>query len=284
MNDQVELKEDIQVMYRYVLENGIDLSGSQLEDIAKFRIDSLGEVQLLQLHRSLVSLVSPTTPASLRATERVGTGWRINNSTNNILVVGTLVSLVLYVGTSVLWARMGEQVQYLAVIQLIFAAGVGAGFYSLWTAHKYIKNRTFDPQYNQLYLIRFVLGIVAGTILGYSMTDIFAGTAGQLQPSLLAIVGGYSADAVAQILQRLADTLVTIVKGNDSDSNEVERAKIRSKLNEETSKLEAEFKDKDAKRKQELVKKAMKLKDGTSEEATLAVQEMIDDLLDESED
>ena len=98
-----------------------------------------------------------------------------------------------------------------------FAAALGASFYGLFTAHEFVKNRTFDPRYNSLYLIRFVLGIVSGVILGM-FAPAFSGneTFQKLGPSVIALLGGFSADAVNQVLQRFVDILLAVVRGDNS--------------------------------------------------------------------
>lgn len=91
----------------------------------------------------------------------------------------------------------------------------GAGFYSLFTAYGYISDRTYDPGYNIIYLVRFFLGIVAGTVL------VTAGGWGPLKSfdsTILGLVGGYSADAVNQILLRISEVLVAAVKGTGKDN------------------------------------------------------------------
>jgi len=51
------------------------------------------------------------------------------------------------------------------VINWCCAAALGAVFYVLFTALQYVNNRTFDPAYNTVYVIRFVLGVLSGLIL-----------------------------------------------------------------------------------------------------------------------
>ena len=112
------------------------------------------------------------------------------------------------------------------VVQTLAAAGLGAGFYSLWTAQRYVKNRSFDPRYRPAYLTRWFMGLVAGTILGLAV-EIPA--LKKFDSVLLALVGGWSADAVAQILQRLSDTLVAAVKGDPAEQSKAERERYESR-------------------------------------------------------
>jgi len=113
-----------------------------------------------------------------------------------------------------------------------FAAALGAVFYVLFTVHEYVKNRTFDPQYNSLYLIRFVLGIIAGLILANVMAAPALSkneTVGSLGPVVIALLGGFSTEAVYQILQRLVDVMVAAVRGDNSDAAKAKAAQSAQK-------------------------------------------------------
>jgi hypothetical protein len=115
-------------------------------------------------------------------------------------------------------------------LQNLVAAILGAGFYALFTAYGYIASRTFDPAYNIVYLVRFLLGVVSGTILanfGPKMgLEGFATT-------LLGLVGGYSAEAVNQILTRVGETLVAAVKGGSKELLKEREATLRSEGREQ---------------------------------------------------
>jgi hypothetical protein len=110
---------------------------------------------------------------------------------------------------------------WLKQLNWFFAAALGAVFYVLFTAHEYVKNRTFDPRYNSVYLIRFVLGVLAGLILAsvaaaplLSQNETFR----SLGPAVIALLGGFSTEAVYQILQRLVDIMLAAVRGDVSDA------------------------------------------------------------------
>ena len=110
----------------------------------------------------------------------------------------------------------------LAMLTLLFAAAVGSGFYTLSTAQRYIQNRTFNPQFNQIYVMRFIVGVVAGAIIAamVALNQEGLGSVG-LAPAIAAIVGGYSAEVVQQILTRLAEALLTVVKGSPADQKDL---------------------------------------------------------------
>lgn len=100
----------------------------------------------------------------------------------------------------------------------VFAAIIGAAFNGLLTAYSYLRNRTFDPNYIGIYLIRFVIGVLAGVILANVGSKLFQQdqTISKLGPGVIALLGAYSAEAVRQILDRLVEVLVSIVKGRET--------------------------------------------------------------------
>lgn len=182
-------------------------------------------VQLvIRVHGELSQLVQPATPASIRASSIMN-----NRALFSITILGIVSFLILLLPTLFADSVYGKD-----EFQMIGAAGLGSAFYSLYTANRYLRDGTFDPRYNQLYLIRFALGVFAGYILGHfgremlSSVDSNNGNTKQIGTATLALVGGFASEAVAQILQRIADTLVTVVRGSDKDRAEADAEKLAS--------------------------------------------------------
>src|SRR6185503_9358434 len=96
-------------------------------------------------------------------------------------------------------------------LNFLAAAALGSAFAGLLIASDYLKNRTFDPRYLPVYYIRFFVGLLAGSILANLGSQLFEGnsTIATLGPGIIALLGGYSAEAVKQILDRLVEVLVT---------------------------------------------------------------------------
>jgi hypothetical protein len=102
----------------------------------------------------------------------------------------------------------------MSILINLSAATLGAGFYTLFTAYKYISERTYEPAYNTINLLRFFLGIVSGVILANFGPNIGAK---EYNPILLGLIGGYSSEAVNQILLRVTEVLVAAIKGSGKD-------------------------------------------------------------------
>jgi len=107
-------------------------------------------------------------------------------------------------------------------INALMGAGLGACFYILVKTQPYLVNRSYDPKYNAAYFSRFITGLIGGLILATVLNKALEG--GQLgqngvvafTPGVLAILGGYAAEAVEQILQRMADILLSVIRGDGS--------------------------------------------------------------------
>jgi hypothetical protein len=125
----------------------------------------------------------------------------------------------------------------------VAGAGLGACFYILMKLQPYLENRSFDPKYNSAYVTRFVIGMVAGVILAYVWAYLFTGQAANtsplrnLSPGIIGILGGFSAEAVQQILQRLVEVLLSLVRGDNS-------AQVQAKLAAQQAGKFADVRDK----------------------------------------
>jgi hypothetical protein len=91
----------------------------------------------------------------------------------------------------------------------IAAGGLGAAFYALFTAYRYIASGTYDTTYESSYWIRFILGLIAGVLVPALIP---IGKESVTRP-LLALLGGFSAAMLYRILQRLVQTVESLVEG-----------------------------------------------------------------------
>ena len=223
-------RDEFNLMLRYVLSEGLPIDDKTRSLIAVVQQGVMPVVPetaaegpfdtLLQAHAALSKIIAPATPLSLEATEP-GPGWFASLKRPPLVraMIGiAIVAAVGFVATSIEIESKGVITQRL---NWTFAAALGAVFYVLFTAHSYVKDRTFDPRYNSLYVIRFFLGVLAGLILAIvTGTEFFNKNAGvkELGPSVIALLGGFSTEAVYQILQRLVEILLAAVRGDNSDS------------------------------------------------------------------
>src|ERR1700704_6312070 len=109
------------------------------------------------------------------------------------------------------WLEFITRIDYTA----LSGAMIGSFFYTIIRLQPYLENRTFDPKYNSAYANRLVTGIVAGVILAYVLKDwALSGktdTVKNLSAGTMGIVGGVSAEAVQEVLQRIKDILLSLI-------------------------------------------------------------------------
>jgi len=228
INDR--LLRDINTMLAYALDEGLTLDPSVTRTLegareldAKVALISLSFPALVELHAALVKAVAPATPVSLEATMplRGPFGFLRRPPVVGWMVLAALLSLIgIAVAVAKEWQTLGW----------VSGAGLGSAFYGLFTANDYTKQRTFDPRYNSVYMIRFFLGVIAGVILARLPLFNGEGTLKTLGPNIIALLGGYSAEAVNQILQRLVEIMVATVKGDGTDAAKAELEQTKTKL------------------------------------------------------
>jgi hypothetical protein len=214
---------EFRVMLRFALGEGLDVDEKARAAIAAVSSGpQINFASLLAGHAALSKIIAPATPLSLEATAT--TPGPLGSLRRPPLIMWMIIVAIVaatgFVVTNILFVVYGNS---LAIEKLnwCFAAGLGAVFYVLFTAHKYVKDRTFDPRYNAVYLIRFVLGVLSGLILAIVLgTSLFKSntTISNLGPAVIALLGGFSTEAVYQILQRLVDILLAAVRGDNSDT------------------------------------------------------------------
>lgn len=131
-------------------------------------------------------------------------------------------------------------------IQLFAAAMLGAGFATLLNAAPYVVQRSFDNSYITFYLIRYLVGIIAGVILGFigpELIDAFGTESDEglarLSAAVLAIIGGFSSNAVAAVLTRVSETLLTLVRGRNNESKEDIERRINERVDAEKQRFTA---------------------------------------------
>lgn len=118
---------------------------------------------------------------------------------------------------------------------ILCMAALGASFYALFEVYKYITKSSYDPKYDSIYWIRFVLGIVSGVvlaqfifispeILGEDVGDVASNAAKSRElggfmsyKPLLAFLGGFSARVVHKILNSMVEAIETFISGSARD-------------------------------------------------------------------
>lgn len=286
----------------------------QLEDgeveARNVEADVLSLEDLGGIHQALSETISPATPSAvvlMEKTKKAG-GLRLLGPVPLVrkMMMVTIISLFAFLSMFFFDEVSPETIngQILSYPPLKFAlnelvivcvAALGASFYALFEAYKYIAKGSYDSKYDSIYWIRFTLGIVSGVILAQfifaesesgenMLTQAGEGGGFVFTKTLLAFLGGFSARVVHKILNSLVDSIETFISGSTRDMIQAREEAAKIQLQ---SKLEAVQKEGAQKESVDRIKSTMQLmqlqsqlKNGVSSDyVNKKVQEMIDSLM-----
>ena len=254
-----QIVEEIDVMLQHALAQGLSVgadipaSFESLRRTLDTRPDgaevpsSLG--QLTRIHSDLSRLVAPALPGSLvfLKQERENAGHL--HFLGSVGLVRRLMSVALLSIVALFALSLSQEVNgspsnfsllknsgyslLLNELFLLAAASLGVSFANLYQAQIYLRNRTFDPTLEPSYWVRYVLGIMSGTILAFlvPVEHLLEGSNeatmhGMAKPTL-ALLGGFSTQALYRILFQMVGAVESVVRGNGQDALEVERARVQ---------------------------------------------------------
>lgn len=289
--DSQTLRE-CEAMLNYALANGKKIKPEILAKLTKVKntmaqseasgapqrstkVDEIGQV-----HNMLADIIAPATPATVVLMEDTQQrGWQFLGPVPLVrkMMIVTLLCLMVFLGLFAFDEVDGRSINgdilsyplhsfLLNELFIVSAAALGAAFYALFEAYKYIATSSYDTKYDSIYWIRFILGVVSGVILAQfifidnsvasnsAITDA-VGT-GAADPNavgsfitykpLLAFLGGFSARVVHKILNSLVDSVETFISGSARDAirarEEAAKVQIQDKINsiqQETNRKEA---------------------------------------------
>ncbi|BDS09332.1 hypothetical protein [Aureispira anguillae] len=211
---------------------------------------SLNMALIGDLHRELARVIAPATPATvllMETNKRKGLFGLLGpvplvRRLNMITMFCLLTFLGLFFAKEVDSISVnGDILSYegLAFVYnelvIICMAALGASFYALFEVYKYITKNSYDPKYDSIYWIRFVLGIVSGVILaqfifvspeilGEDVSDVANNMTKSRElggfmtyKPLLAFLGGFSARVVHKILNSMVEAIETFISGSARD-------------------------------------------------------------------
>lgn len=258
---QDQLVDESCSMVRYVVGKGMRAPAALVQAAASFELErNAGQAPniaaLASVHERLAKLVAPASPSTLYLLDRSYKEPSRMGSLGPVPVVRQLVlfsigCVVAFIVLSIfhlvvtpdnvggpvqaplglLGHELAENIYWLA------AAGVGASFAVLFQINETISKGTFDPDDSPGYWIKVFLGVVAGFILVAMIptTGIDGADAQVLAKPTIALLGGFSAQAVYRILNRLVETLEDLFSGGPKEQAAIREQAVAARVQEDTA-------------------------------------------------
>lgn len=223
-----ELKLEIEEMLSFALHNGtiIDTTVNPL-------IESDSVDDLINAHNLLCKNIAPATPKSIRYLQSLYARGNETSFFGKLPVIRNLVFLAMiflaiFIGTSLspevnnvsLSKGILQNEGFSLLMNLLFLfsiSGLGIVFYLLKSTSKAIRNGTLNQEDTIYFSALIVLGIISGLILSEIISLYDDGNSlTTFNKSVLALIGGFSSDAIFSILQSLINKIKMIFSANDT--------------------------------------------------------------------
>jgi hypothetical protein len=249
------LRAECDAMTRYIFGSGLKISPELVQYLQTYGMCQSdpspgGETaappdlkELVFLHELLSKSVAPVKPRSILLLEK-----ELNKKSifkflgpvpviRRIMVVAILSIVALFIissfpeidATPENWNHLNSSVwgHMIRTLFILAAASIGVSFFSLFQVKKYIVEKKFDPTYESIFWIRYLLGITAGFLLAI-MIPIEASLKSNFGKPLLALIGGFSTDVVYQILNQLIEGLKSMMSGDVRAVPEPQKENLKS--------------------------------------------------------
>jgi len=218
-----ELSTEINNMLSYAVFNGITIN-TQVNDL----IENSSVDNLINAHNLLCENVAPATPKSIQFTKKMnkesdGKSIFYKLPLLRNLVLLAVLFLAAYIATGMTTEVNNDSLDkgmmnnngfplLLNIMYLGSVAGLGVLFYLLKEVSEGLKKGALIPENAIAYISQIILGIIAGLI----MSEIIAfyttnpEKINLFNKSLLALIGGFSSDAIFSILQGIINRIKSI--------------------------------------------------------------------------
>ncbi len=220
---KAELRDEINNMLSFAVFNGTIIN---TEIIAQLKQDDIES--LVNTHNLLCKNVAPATPKSIKYIRTVKQDVTSNMKLRKIPLVRNLILLAIIFLAVFILTGMSEGVNdasldkgilgnsgWPLLLNLAFLssiAGLGVLFYLLKSVTVAVKSSTLVPEDNIYYFALIVLGVISGLIVSeiISVYDKDPDTINLFNKSVLALIGGFSSDAIFSVLQGIIERIKAI--------------------------------------------------------------------------
>ena len=225
ISDEVisELSNEINSMLSFAVFNGIIVNTEVNSLIQNSNVDDL-----INAHNLLCKNVAPATPKSIKYTKKLNEDSSGKTIFNKLPLLRNLILLAIFFLIAYIATGMTTEVNndsldkgmmnnsgiplLLNIVYLGSVAGLGVLFYLLKDVSESLRKGTLIPENAISYLSQIILGVIAGLIMSeiiaFYTTD--PKEINLFNKSVLALIGGFSSDAIFSILQGIINKIKSI--------------------------------------------------------------------------
>ncbi|MFC4636513.1 hypothetical protein ACFO3O_21585 [Dokdonia ponticola] len=218
-----EMSREINEMLSFAVYNGKIINTDLIPLIEDSNVASL-----INAHNMLCANIAPATPKSIEYTVKLRNRDKDKSLFSKLPLVRNLVLLAIaflaaFIATS-LSSDVNDQSLDKGVMNndgislllnlgyLASVSGLGVVFYLLKNVSSAVRKGTLVPEDSIYYVALVVLGVISGLIMS-EILNLYTNDADNINlfnKSVLALVGGFSSDAIFTVLQSLIDRLKAI--------------------------------------------------------------------------
>lgn len=268
-----KLETECKAMFVYALKTGKNLDSRQIQSFEKQLSNPTNPSNLARLTESynhLLEVVSPTSPRTILQLEAGEKSNRILHVLGPLPIIRQFMVIVILSLLGMISISLSPHVnvesiqlsmlqgagssQMLRLAFLVACASVGASFYALFKMNNFMAKGTFDTAFSHTYWSRFVLGIASGLLLSELFVALVEPQVSTPQETsipgpmdslsfllkpVLAILGGFSANLVYRILNKLVTTVEMLFKGEAEEMIAQREFQAQLKAREQQGKIQA---------------------------------------------
>lgn len=223
----IEIKEELENMLSFAMRNG-KVINTELNPL----IESNNLDDLINAHNILAKNIAPATPKSIKYLKKLNAEENSRNIFSKLPIIRNLILLalfflVLFVGTSLSDQVDNESLAkgvldndgaplLLNLLFLCATSGLGVVFYLLKSVSVGIQKGTLMPEQSIYYVGLIVLGIMSGLILSEIVSTYDGGkNLTVFNSCVLALIGGFSSDAIFTVLQGIINKIKAVFTGGE---------------------------------------------------------------------
>ncbi len=224
-----KMSYEINQMLSFATYNGIIIDTDVISLIENCSVDNL-----VNAHNMLCKNIAPATPKSIAYTKKLREDTSKKSLFSKLPLVRNLIILALVFLAAFVITGSSEQVNnasldkgvmnndginlLLNLSYLASISGLGVLFYLLKNVSASVKNGTLVPEDSIYYVALVVLGVIAGLIISEILNFYTKDpeSINLFNKSVLALIGGFSSDAIFTVLQGLIDRLKAIFAPSNS--------------------------------------------------------------------